>query len=100
MSQWRLTAKQAAVMDMVVEGHCNKSIARKLGVGVKTVEAHVSAVRKLMAVDNRTRAAVLWDRRRQQGGAPHTAPTRYAWTAAGMKPAACGAWLMDVQPGA
>lgn len=40
-SRWmRLTPREREVMEMVITGHSNKSIAARLGVSSKTVEAH------------------------------------------------------------
>lgn len=36
----RLTAREADVFDMVAEGHTSQSIARNLGISVRTVEGH------------------------------------------------------------
>lgn len=36
----RLTPREKEVMNLVVEGHSNKSIAKELGVSIKTVEVH------------------------------------------------------------
>jgi DNA-binding NarL/FixJ family response regulator len=40
LSEARLTPRQREVLQLVVEGHRTKEIARKLGVSIKTVEMH------------------------------------------------------------
>jgi len=41
---WSLTPRQGQVLELVVEGHSNKTIAQALSCSTKTVELHVSAI--------------------------------------------------------
>jgi FixJ family two-component response regulator len=43
-----LTAREREVMELVVEGHSSKSIATRLGVSFKTVEAHRAKIMRKM----------------------------------------------------
>ncbi len=38
----RLNPRQRMVLEMILNGHCNKEIAVKLGVSVRTAKMHVS----------------------------------------------------------
>jgi DNA-binding NarL/FixJ family response regulator len=42
--RWDLTRRKREVLQMVVEGHANQTIASVLGVSVRTVEVHVTAL--------------------------------------------------------
>jgi DNA-binding NarL/FixJ family response regulator len=52
-----LTARQAQVLALVVEGKPNKAICRELGLAVATVKIHVTAILRALGVANRTQAA-------------------------------------------
>src|SRR5262249_47491806 len=39
-----LTAREREILQMLAEGRSNKEVARQLSIGVKTVEAHRSAI--------------------------------------------------------
>lgn len=54
-----LTARERDVLRLVVAGLANKQIARRLGIGEKTVKTHVSRVLAKLGVEDRTQAAVL-----------------------------------------
>lgn len=52
-SRWmRLTPREREVMEMVISGHSNKSIAARLGVSSKTVEAHRAKFMEKMRADS------------------------------------------------
>ncbi len=53
-----LTVRQVEILKFLSEGAPNKSIARTLGLSEKTVKAHVTAIFKILNVENRTQAAV------------------------------------------
>jgi DNA-binding NarL/FixJ family response regulator len=54
MSYASLTPRETDVLGGLSGGHCNKSIARQLGISVTTVKAHVTAIMRKMSVDSRT----------------------------------------------
>lgn len=64
MNPWNLTPRQVQVMDWLVVTGCNKRVARALGMELKTVEGHMTAIRKAMG-SNRVVAALRWDRFRR-----------------------------------
>jgi DNA-binding NarL/FixJ family response regulator len=51
--RWRLTARQAQVLDLVVRGFTNALIADELGIGEGTVEFHLSAIFDKAGVESR-----------------------------------------------
>jgi DNA-binding NarL/FixJ family response regulator len=53
-----LTDRQAAVLQLVLQGKANKVIARQLGIEDTTVRAHVTAVLRALNVTTRTEAVV------------------------------------------
>jgi DNA-binding NarL/FixJ family response regulator len=55
----RLTGQQFRVLGLLAEGRLNKQIADVLGIGERTVKAHVSAIFEKLGVRNRTQAGVL-----------------------------------------
>lgn len=69
---WSLNPHQALCMPLMAAGLTNGEIAAKLGVGIKSVEAHLAgAYDRMQEVEdipiNRVRAAVLWDRHTRPG---------------------------------
>lgn len=54
-----LTQRQLQVLELVRQGHANKSIALSLGLRETTVKVHVKAILKRLNVRNRTQAALL-----------------------------------------
>lgn len=53
-----LTARQAGVLALLVQGKSNKLIARGLGLAEGTVKIHVTAILKALNVSNRTQAVI------------------------------------------
>jgi DNA-binding NarL/FixJ family response regulator len=47
-----LSAKQCAVLDLVIKGHRSKAIAKQLGLSVRTVDSHRNALMQLYGVHN------------------------------------------------
>jgi len=61
----RLTPRELEVLDLLAEGLSNKAVAKRLGVGEKTVKTHVSSLLGKLGVRDRTGAA-LYARGRQK----------------------------------
>jgi DNA-binding NarL/FixJ family response regulator len=57
-----LTEREHEVLEMVRQGHPNKSIARRLQISERTVKAHVTRIFQRIGVSDRTQAA-LWAER-------------------------------------
>jgi len=55
----KLTKRQREVLILLGQGHSNKAIAEKLGITLKTVAYHVSAILDLLNVGSRNKA-VAW----------------------------------------
>ncbi|BAY50538.1 two component transcriptional regulator, LuxR family protein (plasmid) [Scytonema sp. HK-05] len=53
-----LTARQLEVLKLIVDGHNNIMIARKLYIAVATVKAHIRKILKKLYVSDRTQAAI------------------------------------------
>ena len=52
-AQWSLTPRQRDVLDLVVRGHANSTIADWLGVSTRAVELHVTALLDRSGAENR-----------------------------------------------
>jgi DNA-binding NarL/FixJ family response regulator len=61
-SRPELTARERDVMALVIGGHSNKQIARRLGIAEKTVKGHLTNLFQRIGVSDRTQAA-LWAER-------------------------------------
>jgi len=57
-----LTARELEVLGMIVEGHSNQQIARRLSIAARTVAAHVEHILHKLEVPTRTQAAILAER--------------------------------------
>ena len=49
----RLTDREREVMRQIARGHAYKQVARRMGISIKTVETHVSAVLRKLQLSNR-----------------------------------------------
>jgi DNA-binding NarL/FixJ family response regulator len=58
-----LTPRQLDVLTLIVEGKSNQEIAEALNMALATVKVHLSAIFRALAVNNRTQAAVVAQRR-------------------------------------
>ncbi|MEO7092860.1 MAG: LuxR C-terminal-related transcriptional regulator [Polyangiales bacterium] len=56
---WRLTPRQREVLQLVIRGHGNASIAEELEIGARAVELHVSAILDRACVSSRTSLVAL-----------------------------------------
>lgn len=54
----QLTARELEVLQLIVDGHNNSAIARKLYITEGTVKAHVGNILKKLCVNDRTQAAI------------------------------------------
>jgi two-component system nitrate/nitrite response regulator NarL len=54
-----LTARQKSILRCLVEGDCNKAIARKMDIAESTVKVHVKAILRKTRFHNRTQVA-MW----------------------------------------
>jgi DNA-binding NarL/FixJ family response regulator len=61
----KLTTREQEVLQMLGAGLSNKAIARRLGIAVRTVKAHVTSIFQSLGVTDRTQAA-LWAQRHDQ----------------------------------
>ena len=59
-----LTRRETEIVDLLPEGHTNKSIARLLGITEHTVETHLDRIFRKLDVQSRTEALA---RAREQG---------------------------------
>jgi len=53
-----LTSRELEVLQLIVAGHSNRSIAKKLYISVGTVKSHVRNVLKKLCASDRTQAAI------------------------------------------
>ena len=58
-----LTSREEAVLQLVVNGLCNKAIASRLGVAVGTVKTHLRTIFDKLEVETRTQAVIVVARR-------------------------------------
>lgn len=54
-----LTSRESEVLRCLSLGHCNKAIARDLGISISTVKTHVKAVMGKLCADSRTHAVTV-----------------------------------------
>jgi DNA-binding NarL/FixJ family response regulator len=59
VSRDTFTARQLDVLELMAGGHSNKSIANRLGLSEHTVKIHISAILRILDVNNRTEAAIV-----------------------------------------
>lgn len=53
-----LSPRQLAVLSLLVQGHANKVICRRLGLSASTVKTHLEAIFRQLSVSSRTQAVV------------------------------------------
>ncbi len=73
-SDTNLSTREIEILRCLMEGDCNKVIARKLDITESTVKVHVKAVLRKLGVSNRTQAAV-WAITRRVGQEEPAGPT-------------------------
>lgn len=62
--RWSLTSRERQVLGLIVEGASNKTVAKQLGVRLRTAEQHVSAVLRKAGMRRRSEVtAVFWSGR-------------------------------------
>jgi DNA-binding NarL/FixJ family response regulator len=82
----RLTARESDVLQLLVRGLCNKSIANRLGIAIGTVKYHVKAIMGKLEASSRTHAASIAAERGLVGDA-----TSRQWPALARSPGAAQA---------
>jgi len=60
-----LTRRETQILELLSCGQTNRQIAIALGVAVETVKFHLSHAVEKLGAENRTHAAVLFDRTRR-----------------------------------
>ena len=63
-SESTLTLRESDIANSVVQGKCNKIIARELGISLSTVKAHLGHIFKKLQVINRVQLALLYQETR------------------------------------
>lgn len=58
-----LTAREREVLNLIIEGLCNKAIARELGISLGTVKTHVKGVLEKLGATTRTHAVAVAGKR-------------------------------------
>jgi DNA-binding NarL/FixJ family response regulator len=58
-----LTRREMDVLNLLAEGHCNKTISRELGIGVGTVKTYLKGIMFKLTAKARTHAVVIASRR-------------------------------------
>lgn len=58
----KLTRRQLQIIDQLLLGHSNKTIAKNIGVGEQTVKSYVTSIMGALQVDNRTKIVVAINR--------------------------------------
>jgi DNA-binding NarL/FixJ family response regulator len=58
MDRDTFTARQLDVLELMAGGHSNKAIANQLGLSEHTIKIHISAILRILDVNNRTEAAI------------------------------------------
>lgn len=71
MSRDNLTGRETEVLQLLGQGHCNKLIAREMGIGVGTVKSHLQAILSKLNATARTHAVVLATQRGLIGPSRH-----------------------------
>jgi DNA-binding NarL/FixJ family response regulator len=59
MTREALTPREAQVLHLLADGHCNKAVARQLDIALGTVKAHVKAILAKLEVTSRTQAVSI-----------------------------------------
>ncbi len=59
----QLTAREEEVLQLLARGLLNKQIARELGISESTVKSHLGRAFQTIGVQDRTQAALWWQRR-------------------------------------
>ena len=64
-----LSPREKLILQFIIEGNSNKSIARKIDIAEATVKVHVKAILRKLRVQNRTQAAIWGINHGSQAGA-------------------------------
>jgi len=63
-----LTQAESQVASLVAAGHTNREVAAELYMGLRTVEAHLSAVYRKLGIRSRSELARAWAQQASSGG--------------------------------
>ena len=69
-----LTSAERQVAGLVAAGRTNREVAAELYMGLRTVEAHLSATYRKLGVRSRSELARAWTQRHGLGPAPGSSP--------------------------
>lgn len=69
-----LTPRETEVLNLIARGLPNKQIASQLGLGLRTVESHVSSLLSKLSVSSRTEAALYAVSQQAAGTGPRARP--------------------------
>jgi DNA-binding NarL/FixJ family response regulator len=64
-----LTPLESEIIAMIAAGEQKKTIAPKIGLSVRTVEAHVARIFRKLGARNSAHAAAIWTREQCEAGA-------------------------------
>src|SRR3546814_19895036 len=81
----RLTEKQRACLDLLVERKTSKQIARELGIAKVTVDQRIRAARNILSASDRDETAIIYSRLKprseeRRGGKECVSTGRYRWS--------------------
>ena len=68
LAAYKLSAREAEILDCLMKGESNKIIARKLDITEATIKAHVKAILRKTGAANRTQAAIWASRHVELSG--------------------------------
>ena len=92
LSSKSLTDRENEVLELLTHGLCNKDIARKLGIALGTVKAHVKGIMSKLDASSRTHAACIASERGLIGNAPPPDGLDASWVPLETRPLP-GGWL-------
>jgi two-component system response regulator FixJ len=58
--KYRISSRQAEILDLLAEGGSSKTIGVKLGISPRTVDSHIRTIILKLGANSRTHAVGLW----------------------------------------